>query len=222
MKTGLMIAWLITGVLVVSAGAQESSTAPTTNTAMARLGRPQPTNAKVHPTETPVPPRDAEEYPKHGSGSGEDTIVVDVWSSATEPDPAKLSRGFAVAALSVASRMQLTQRKIANSIKMGFPLGEFWIHTDLDSIDDSLRVAALSATNEADQQALQELQIQTNRLRSWCDWLIDQNRHMRLAEYYINASALDNDERFQDSVACNQFLLSMLASGKFEEGRSCR
>ena len=156
------------------------------------------------------------------------TIVVDVWSSAVqtpkEEDPAKLSRGFAVAASDAASRLQFTQRRITNSIRMGFPLGGgFWIQTDLDSIDDSLRLAALSARNDADQQVLQQLQTQTDRLRAWCGWLIEQNRTLRLANYFISPEPLDNDEEYQNTVTCTRFLLSMVARGRLEEeDRSCR
>jgi hypothetical protein len=105
---------------------------------------------------------------------------------------------------------------------MGFPLGEFWIQTDLDAIDVSLMLAALAVANDADRQALQQLETQSHRLRAWCNWLIDQNRTQRLANYYISASPLDNDERFQNTVACTKFLRSMLASGRLEEAdRSC-
>ena len=158
-------------------------------------------------------------------GNDGGTIVVHVWSSTgsktNEPDPAVLSRGFAVAALSAASRLQFTERRIANSIKQGFPLGEFWIQTDFDSIDDSLRVASLSATNDADRQTLQQLQTQTQRLRLWSDWLINQNRRLALADYYTSPARLDNDESFQSAVGCTNFLLSTLASGKTAENSSC-
>jgi hypothetical protein len=58
------------------------------------------------------------------------------------------------------------------------PLGEFWIQNDLVEVEDALKLAARSAANDADQQALQELQKQSTRLRTWSDWLIDQNRHL--------------------------------------------
>jgi hypothetical protein len=163
------------------------------------------------------------------SNRSEPTIVVNVWSStppadanANAADPAKLSGDFVVTALGAATRMQWTERRMENSIRMGFPLGEFWIQTDRDVIDDSLRLAALSAKTEADREALRQLENQNERLRLWSDWLIDQNRHLRLANYYISASALDNDERFQDTVTCTQFQLSMLASGRLAEDSSCR
>ena len=141
-----------------------------------------------------------------------------------KPDPAKLSPRFAATALSAAARIQFAQRRITNSIRMGFPLGGgFWIQTDLDAIDDSLRAAALSATNEADRQALWQLQNETDRLRVWCEWLIDQNRNLRLANYFMSPNPLNDDERYQSTVTCNNFLMSMLASGKLqEEDRSCR
>ncbi len=161
----------------------------------------------------------------------EHKIVVNVWSTAPagaaaqkESDPDKLSPFFAAAGLSAASRIQFTQRRITNSIRMGFPLGGgFWIMTDLDAIDDSLRVATLAANNEADRQALWQLQNQTDRLRVWCEWLISQNRSLRLANYFMSPEPLDNDEAYQNIATCTRFLLSMVASGKLQEvDRSCR
>lgn len=179
----------------------------------------------------PPPGTEPNSLTESGIDNGNHTIVVDVWSSAAQPpakpqqaDPARLSPGFAATALSAASRIQFTQRRITNSIRMGFPLGGgFWIQTDLDAIDDSLRMALLTATNEADRETLQQLQNETNRLRDWCNWLIDQNRNLRLANYFISPDPLNNDERYQNTVTCNNFLMSMLASGRLqEEDRSCR
>ena len=173
--------------------------------------------------------RDGQGYPQRSSDHDAWTVRVDVWSSATsvdakpkEADPATLSRGFAGAALNAATSLKFTERRIANSIKMGFPLGEFWIQTDFDSIDDSLRLAALSASNDADRQALQQLETQTQHLRLWSDWLIQQRKELRLADYYISPSPLDNDERFLNTVACTNFLMSMLAGGRLAENSSCQ
>jgi hypothetical protein len=179
----------------------------------------------------PPPGTEPSTLTESGIGNGEHTIVVNVWSSAAQPpaasmkaDPARLSPGFAATALSASTRIQFTQRRITNSIKMGFPLGEgFWIQTDLDAIEDSLRMATRTAVNEADRETLQQLQNETTRLRDWCNWLIDQNRNLRLANYFISPATLDNDERYQNTVTCNNFLMSMLASGRLqEEDRSCR
>ena len=193
MKSHWMIALLIAGLLVVSAGAQDMN-AQSTNTVVTQQQE-----------------------------SSEHTIVVNVWSKSEPegPEPVKVSSAFAAAGLNAAFKMELTERKIENSIKRGFPLGEFWIQNDLAEVDDALKLAAFSVANGADQQALHELEKQSTQLRIWSDWLIDQNRHLALTEYYISSSTLDNDEQFQNSVACTKFLVSMLSSRTLAQANSC-
>ena len=194
-KQHWMLAFLIAGALVISTDAQDVN-AQSANTAVTQ---------------------------QQGSSDNEHTIVVDVWSKSEPegPAPVKVSSAFAAAGLNAAFKMELTERKIENSIRRGFPLGEFWIQNDLAEVDDALKLAALSAANDADQQVLRELEKQSTRLRTWSDWLIDQNRHLALTEYYISSSTLDRDEQFQNSVACTKFLVSMLTSRRLAEDYSC-
>jgi hypothetical protein len=127
-----------------------------------------------------------------------------------------------MSALTAAFQMQSTQRRLEQSIKRGFPLGEFWIQNDLDQVDDALNLAALNVKNEADLEALRLLESQSSQLRLWSDWLVQANRKLQLAEYYMSPSTLDNDERFQSTVACTRFLVSMLTSRRLAEDRSCQ
>jgi len=191
-----MLAFLIAGALVISTVAQDVN-AQSTNTVVTQQ--------------------------QGSSDHGEHTIVVDVWSKSelAGPEPVKVSSAFAAAGLNAAFKMELTERKIENSIRRGFPLGEFWIQNDLAEVDDALKLTALSVVNDADQQALQGLEKQSTRLRTWSDWLIDQNRHLALTEYYISSSTLDDDEQFQNSVACTKFLVSMLSSRTLAQANSC-
>ena len=196
MKRHWMLAFLIAGALVNSTTAQDVNAQSTNTVATQQQGT---------------------------SDNGEHTIVVNVWSkSGTEGrEPVKVSSEFAAAGLNAAFKMELTERKMENSIRRGFPLGEFWIQNDLAEIDNALKLAALSVANDSDQQALQELEKQSTRLRTWSDWLIDQNRRLALTEYYISSSTLDNDDRFQNSVACTKFLVSMLSSRTLAQANSC-
>jgi hypothetical protein len=152
-----------------------------------------------------------------------DAITVNVWSSAEPavPEPGKVSRQFAAAGSNAAFNMESVERKIENSLKNGFPLGDFWIQNDLRTIDNSLRMAELSVANETDREALRNLESQRTRLRLWSSWLPEQNHRLGLTEYYISSSALDNDEQFVKSVACTKFLISMLASRTLTENNSC-
>jgi len=226
MRPRVMIALLVTGLLVVSGAqktvAQEKSSAENTNSVTGRSPQQQPGSKTIRATQTQAPPesRDDKGYPQK-SDNTEEKITVEVWSTVNNAEPDKLSPDFAPAALTAAFRMQSTERQIENSIKRGFPLGEFWIQTDLEGIDDALKLAALSVTNDADRQALQQLENQSSRLRLWSDWLIGQNRNLALTEYYISSATLDNDQRFQNSVACTKFLLSMLSSRTLADDNSC-
>ncbi len=214
MKRFLIIASLVSGLLLASANARENSGTDVTNTGVASASRQQ--------SSMPTTP-DAAGSPQPSSEANEGRIVVDVWSHA--PDEAEnnsLSRDFARAALSTAFRMRSTQRALENCIKKRYPLGEYWIRSEMDSIDESLKLANLSATNDADRQALQQLENENGKLRAWTDWLIDANRNLRLADYYMSESKLDNDEQFQSNTACAGFLVSMLSSGKVKEGYGCR
>ena len=195
MKRHWMLAFFIAGALAISTEAQDVN-AQSTNTVVTQ---------------------------QQGSSDNEHTIVVDVWSK-SEPEglePVRVSSAFAAAGLNAAFKMELTERKIENSIRRGFPLGEFWIQNDLAEVDDALKLAALAVANDADHQALQELEKQSTQLRTWSDWLIDQNRRLALTEYYISSSTLDNDKRFQNNVACTRFLVSMLTSRRLAQDNSC-
>jgi len=221
-----MIALLVTGLLVVAGSqktvAQQKSSTENTNSVTGRSPQQHPSSKTIRATQTQVPPesRDDKGYPQK-SDNTEEKITVEVWSTVNNAEPDKLSPDFAPAALTAAFRMQSTEHRIENSIRRGFPLGEFWIQTDLEEIDDSLGVAALSVKNESDRQALQQLENQSGRLRQWSDWLIDANRNLRLGDYFMSKSALENDERFQNTVACTKFLVSMLANRTLADDNSC-
>ena len=113
MKRHWMLAFLIAGALVISTVAQDVNEQSPNTVVTQQQG---------------------------SSDSGEHTIVVNVWSKSgpEEPKPVTMSSAFASAGLNGAFKMELTERKIENSIRRGFPLGEFWIQNDLAEVDDTL------------------------------------------------------------------------------------
>ena len=161
--------------------------------------------------------------------NGEGTIVVDVWAAA-EPDSAvsvlavktDLSRNFAALGLTAAGQMRNWQLHVAYTFKSGYPLSEFWIASDRDRSEDALRLAGLAANGEADRAALVQLVNLFGNIRGWIDARIEDKRNLRLANYYMSASAMDNDELFQRNLSCTTSLMSMLASGRLAEETTCR
>ncbi len=158
----------------------------------------------------------------------DETIVVNVWAKAA-PTPAAsgepseaLSREFMASGLKATTLLREWQRHMAYPIQNGYPLSEFWIRIDRDRALDAVRLAELSAATAGDQGASRQLLQQYENLRLWSDWLIEANRNLRLAQYYMSPAALDNDLLFQKTVDCTKFLIPMLASGKLTEDGSCR
>jgi hypothetical protein len=171
------------------------------------------------------------EQPNRGSASftRAETIVIFVWESATplpqastEAADPKLSPGFASAGLGATATLREWQAHIAYTIRNGYPLAESWIGLDRDRADMALRQAAVMASTDADRMALRLLVNHFEDLHRWSAGLIDANRNLRLAEYYISETALENDPIFQKTSACGDFLASMLASGRFAEEASCQ
>jgi len=152
-------------------------------------------------------------------GNGEGTIVVDVWAAA-EPDA--LSRSFAGLALTAAAQIRDWQLHLAFTFRSGYPLSEFWIASDRDHAEDALQMARLAAKGEADQAALVQLVKLFGNVQAWIDARVEDMRNLRLANYYMSASAMDNDESFQRNLSCTTSLISMLASGRLAEETTCR
>ncbi len=222
MKRFVVIAFLISGLMMISASARENS-GKITNDGV-RSSREQsstqtPTAQAQVRSGSPVQAGEPQQSDDNDAGR----LVVNVWRAAPQDDvhTDALSPDFTRAALSTAFRMRSTQRTLEDCIKKRYPLNELWIHSELDSIDESLKLASLSATNDADREALQQLENEHNRLQLWTDWLIDAKKNLRLADYYMSDKKLDNDEQFQSSLACTSFLVSMLSSRRLAEGYAC-
>lgn len=135
------------------------------------------------------------------NGDRKDAIVVNV-RGAAEPDPeasgsavkAALSRDFAASALAAAAQIRNWQVHLAYSLKNGYPLSELWITSDRDRAADALELATLAAKREADRAALVQLNTLFGNVQGWSDARVDDKRNMRLAKYYMSASALDDDK----------------------------
>lgn len=143
-------------------------------------------------------------------------------SLSAQPDEEAMSPNFAASALQAAARIRNWQMHLAYTIKNGYPLSEYWIASDRDRASDALQMAVSAATGEADRAALVQLVNLFGNVQSWSDARLEDKKNLRLANYYMSASALDNDESFQNSVSCTNSLMSMLASRRSAEETTCR
>ena len=158
----------------------------------------------------------------------EGSIIVYVWEAApafTEApgealDP-RLSRELASSGLEAMSVLRQWQGHLTYSIRNGYPLSEAWVTMDRERADLALQQAALTASTDADRIALRMLVNQFENLKQWSDGLLEANRSMRLASYYMSPAGLDNDSLFQKTAACGNFLGPMLSSGRLADHPAC-
>ena len=154
--------------------------------------------------------------------NGKEPIVVDVWAAADSASEEWLSRDFAVTGLRATTLLRDWQRRIAFNIRMGLPLCERCIAVDGDHAADMVRLAAVGASTDADGAALQQILNLFDNLQRWSDALIEGNKTWDLGRYYMSPTALTDDPLFKKSEQCARFLVSMLASGRLAEDRSCQ
>lgn len=153
---------------------------------------------------------------------GKERIVVNVWAAADTPSEERLSRDFAAAGLRATTLLRDWQRRIAFNIQIGLPLCERCIAVDGDHAADTVRLATLAASTDADRAALQQLLNLFDNLRCWSDALLEGNKTWDLGRYYMSPTALADDPVFTKSEQCARFLAPMFASGQLAEGRSCQ
>ena len=154
--------------------------------------------------------------------NGKEPIVVNVWAAADTPSEERLSREFAAAGLRAATSLRDWQRRIAFNIHMGLPLCEPCIAVDGDHAADTVRLATLTASTDADRAALQQLLNLSDNLRRWSDALVEGNKNWDLGRYYMSPTALSDDPVFKKCEQCARFLARMVASGRLAEDRSCQ
>ena len=144
-------------------------------------------------------------------------------STTSVPAPNRtLSRQFAPLALQAAAEIRNWQMHFAFTFKNGYPLSDFWIAYDRNRAADALALATLAAQREADRAALVQLDTLFVNVQAWSDARVEDNRNLRLANYYMSPSSLDNDEPFQRTVRCTDSLISKLVSGEWAEETICR
>ena len=132
-----------------------------------------------------------------------------------------LSDGFVRAALQDVATIKEWSDTIAYAVQRGVPGDGSRLVAFHDRAADQLRLAKVAAASDSDQSALRLLTNHFNLMSSWNDKLVGERRRMDTGKYSIDPNALANDETYQKITGCSKFLNTMLASGHFQDDRSC-
>lgn len=129
-----------------------------------------------------------------------------------DADKAKMSRRFSDAALQALSILRGMRTHMAYSLSNGLPVPKFWLAGDREFAADAVDQATVAASTAADDAALRELLQYHAALQSWVEDILVAQREMRLANYYMSASALQDDSQYQALLASEESLRVLLGS----------
>lgn len=131
------------------------------------------------------------------------------------------SREFATAAIEEMALMREWASTLANAIQNGYPVTESWVAAFRERTAQGLRLASISASTDNDRAGMQLLTNEFEAVHKWSNKLMETRKSMSAANYALSAGALKDDPLSQQIIACGRFLGMMLASGSFQDDRSC-
>jgi hypothetical protein len=138
------------------------------------------------------------------------------------PPPAPgLSRDFARLAIAELAEMREWRGAVGTILAYGVPVVGTWPQDYRDRALADLNQVSVTATTDADHDAMQLLQNEFTNLGNWADNVVA-TRNSLDATKTVNPDVMQNDQALAKISACGRFLSSMLVSGSFADDPSCR
>jgi hypothetical protein len=141
-------------------------------------------------------------------------------TAAAPPPPPGLSREFERAAIAELAEMREWRGAIGTILTYGVPVVGTWPQDYRDHASADLNQAAVAATTESDQDALQLLKNNFSNLAQWADEVVN-TRNSLNATKTVTPNAMQNDPALAKISDCSRFLSSMLVTGVFADNSSC-
>jgi hypothetical protein len=140
--------------------------------------------------------------------------------AATAQSPQRLSREFVTAAIAELAEMREWRGAIGAMITHGLAVSDTWAQDYHERVQTGLQLAGVAAVTEADQNALQLLRNEDDKLASWANGVFAARQALNGAAT-VDPNALHNDPSLPKIRSCGQFLNAMLVSGTFADDPSC-
>jgi hypothetical protein len=174
-----------------------------------------PADANAVPADAGAAPADAAPVP---------TAPADASAApartAPAPPPQGLSREFASAAIAALAEMREMRGALRTMITYGMAVNDTWAQEDQGRVMTALRQAEVAATTKDDQDALQLLENEGNKLTTWANGVFEARQSLNGA-MTVDPNALQNDPALAKIRGCGQFLNAMLVSGAFADDPNC-
>jgi len=150
-------------------------------------------------------------------------IVLSLPGSGEAPTPASappasgFSKDFLTAAIEAMSQAREWHAALKNAMERGYPLSEDWIGPFRRQTQQSVRLAGVAASTEADKNLAALLGNVVNNMNSLSDKYLQLTKNMT----YFAPNALESDPIDQKLRACGHSLAAMAGSNQFVDDGTC-
>jgi hypothetical protein len=135
---------------------------------------------------------------------------------ASQPASA-FSKDFLRAGIEVMSVVREWRSALVNAVQNGYPITDDFMATYRGQTATNLRLASVAASTDSDQNALQLLSNEVDKMQKLSSKVLAARKDMN----YISADALKGDPLDQQILSCARSLAAMAASGQFQDDGSC-
>ena len=127
------------------------------------------------------------------------------------------SKDFLNSGIEAMSQLREWHAALRNAIERSYPISEEWIGPFRRNSQQSLRMAQVAASTDADKNAYPLLAKEFNNMNRLSDKYLNMVKDMN----YIAPDSLSNDPLEQRLVACGHFLVNMVSSNQLADDGSC-
>ena len=142
-------------------------------------------------------------------------------SSADVPAPAApatgLSQGFLNAGIEAMSQVREWHAALKNAIERSYPISDDWMAPLRRQAQQSLRLAEVAASIDAEKSAFALLANEFNNMSRLSNKYLDMAKSLN----YIAPDSLSNDPLEQKLITCGHSLVAMVSSSQFVDDDSC-
>src|SRR5665213_2070146 len=131
-----------------------------------------------------------------------------------------LSKDFASAAIAEVAEMREWRGVIGTMVTYGLAVSGTWAQDNRERVDQGLRQTTLAASTDADKNALQLLQNESDSLTSWANDVVAARQALNGAKT-LDSNSQQSDPALAKIMSCSRFLNVMLVSGTFSDDGSC-
>jgi hypothetical protein len=134
-----------------------------------------------------------------------------------QPEAPAFSKDFVRAAIEAMAAIREWRSVLTNSVRHGYPVSEDWLSDFRAQAAKNLMLASVAASTDYDRGAIKFLNSGFDDM----DKLSNNILAIRKTRDYLAPDAMDNDPLNKRILSCAHSLVSVFASGRFEDDGTC-